>query len=74
MSQIADLNSIHVGSSPKFNMYGCEFGLGKAVAARSGHTNKGDGKITMSPGREGGTKSVKMESCVYMLPRESDGR
>lgn len=75
MSQMADLNnSIHVGSSPRFDMYGCEFGLGKAVAARSGHTNKGDGKITMYPGREGGG-SMDVEVCLlpeYMVNFESD--
>lgn len=75
MSQMtADLNSIHVGSSPRFDMYGCEFGLGKAVAARSGHTNKGDGKITMYPGREGGG-SMDVEVCLlpeYMVKFESD--
>nr|GEX34250.1 uncharacterized acetyltransferase At3g50280-like [Tanacetum cinerariifolium] len=74
MSQMKDLNSIHVGSSPRFDMYGCEFGLGKAVAARSGQTNKGDGKITMYPGPEGGG-SMDVEVCLlpeYMMNFESD--
>lgn len=63
MSQMtADKNYVHVGSSPRFDMYGCEFGLGKAVAARSGCMNKGDGKITMYPGREGGG-SMDVEIC-----------
>ncbi|MFS7997507.1 putative transferase [Helianthus anomalus] len=44
MSQLNDPNLVHVGSSPRFDMYGCEFGLGKAVAVRSGCTNKCDGR------------------------------
>ncbi|KAI3686802.1 hypothetical protein L1987_80491 [Smallanthus sonchifolius] len=65
---------LHVGSSPRFDMYGCEFGLGKALAARSGCTNKLDGKITMYPGREGGG-SMDLEVCLlpeYMKNIESD--
>ncbi|KAI3717681.1 hypothetical protein L1987_69448 [Smallanthus sonchifolius] len=54
MSGVFGPNSVSIGSSPRFDMYGCEFGLGKAVAARSGCANKADGKITMFPGREGG--------------------
>uniref|UniRef100_A0A0D9WKR3 Acetyltransferase n=1 Tax=Leersia perrieri TaxID=77586 RepID=A0A0D9WKR3_9ORYZ len=45
--------SIMMGSSPRFDMYGCDFGWGKAVAARSGKTNKVDGKASLFPGREG---------------------
>ncbi|KAJ0789673.1 putative quinate O-hydroxycinnamoyltransferase [Helianthus annuus] len=74
MSQLSDPNIVHVGSSPRFDMYGCEFGLGKAVAARSGCTNKGDGKITMYPGREGGG-SMDVEVCLlpeYMKNIECD--
>ncbi|KAK9080212.1 hypothetical protein SSX86_001888 [Deinandra increscens subsp. villosa] len=63
MSELGDRNMVHVGSSPRFDMYGCEFGLGKAVAARSGCTNKMDGKITMYPGREGGG-SMDVEVCL----------
>lgn len=43
-----------IGSSPWFNMYGCDFGWGKPVAARSGKANKFDGKTSLYPGREGG--------------------
>ncbi|MFS7938795.1 putative transferase [Helianthus anomalus] len=74
LSQFVDPNLVHVGSSPRFDMYGCEFGLGKAVAARSGCTNKVDGKITMYPGREGGG-SMGVEVCLlpeYMKNIECD--
>ncbi|MFS7934602.1 putative transferase [Helianthus anomalus] len=67
-------NIVHIGSSPRFDMYGCEFGLGKAVAARSGVANKADGKMTMYPGREGGG-SMDVEVCLlpeYMMALECD--
>ncbi|EMS51527.1 BAHD acyltransferase DCR [Triticum urartu] len=43
-----------MGSSPRFDMYGCDFGWGRPVAARSGRANKFDGKTSLYPGREGG--------------------
>ncbi|XP_062227796.1 uncharacterized acetyltransferase At3g50280-like [Phragmites australis] len=49
-----DPNGVMMGSSPRFDMYGCDFGWGKAVAARSGKANKFDGKTSLYPGREGG--------------------
>ncbi|XP_020097742.1 BAHD acyltransferase DCR-like [Ananas comosus] len=58
-----DENSVMVGSSPRFDMYGCEFGWGRAVAARSGGANKFDGKISMYPGWEGGG-SMDVELCL----------
>ncbi|XP_071693018.1 uncharacterized acetyltransferase At3g50280-like [Rutidosis leptorrhynchoides] len=67
-------NVVHIGSSPRFDMYGCEFGLGKAVAARSGFVNKGDGKMTLYPGREGGG-SMDVEVCLLpecMMDLECD--
>ncbi|XP_068642756.1 uncharacterized acetyltransferase At3g50280 [Aristolochia californica] len=59
--------SVMMGSSPRFDLYSCEFGCGKAVAARSGYANKFDGKVSAYPGREGGG-SVVLEIC---LPPES---
>ncbi|KAL0712618.1 hypothetical protein Bca4012_019596 [Brassica carinata] len=44
-----DANVVHVGSSPWFNKYGSEFGMGKAVAVRSGYGNKVDGKVSAFP-------------------------
>ncbi|GJU72850.1 uncharacterized acetyltransferase-like protein [Tanacetum coccineum] len=63
-----------VKNSPRFDMYGCKFGLGKAVVARSGFLNKADGKMTMYPGREGGG-SMDVEVCLlpeYMMELERD--
>ncbi|KAG7549912.1 Transferase [Arabidopsis thaliana x Arabidopsis arenosa] len=67
-------NIVHMGSSPRFNKYGCEFGMGKAVAVRSGYGGKFDGKISAYPGREGGG-SIDLEVCLlpeFMEALESD--
>ncbi|KAJ0794924.1 putative shikimate O-hydroxycinnamoyltransferase [Helianthus annuus] len=69
-----DKNSVYVGSSPRFDMYGNEFGLGKALAVLSGYGNKFDGKVTSYPGREGGG-SIDLEVCLlpeHMAAFESD--
>ena len=61
---------IQMGSSPRFNVYG----MGKAVAARSGYANKFEGKVTSYPGREGGG-SIDLEVCLSpenMTALESD--
>jgi hypothetical protein len=49
-----DQTATMVGSSPRFEMYECDFGWGRPVAARSGKGNKSDGKTSLYPGREGG--------------------
>ncbi|KAL3514467.1 hypothetical protein ACH5RR_027184 [Cinchona calisaya] len=55
--------NIQIGSSPRFKIYENEFGLGKALAVRSGFANKFDGKIMFFPGREGGG-STDLEICL----------
>ncbi|GMP83174.1 hypothetical protein CsSME_00037193 [Camellia sinensis var. sinensis] len=40
-------NALTTSSSPRFNVYGNDFGWGKPVAVRSGSANKSDGKITV---------------------------
>ncbi|KAL9231184.1 hypothetical protein vseg_006441 [Gypsophila vaccaria] len=69
-----DSKSVMMGSSPRFNMYGNEFGLGKAVAVRSGYANKFTGKVTAYPGYEEGG-SMDLEICLppdSMAALESD--
>ncbi|CAH8388075.1 unnamed protein product [Eruca vesicaria subsp. sativa] len=56
-------NVVHVRSSPRFDKYGCQFGMGKAVAVRSGYNSKYDGKVAAYPGREGGG-SIDLEVCL----------
>lgn len=60
---IFDPNLILIGSSPRFGMYGTQFGMGKALAVLSGYANKFDGKVICYPGREE-EASIVME--VYL--------
>ncbi|RDX59161.1 putative acetyltransferase, partial [Mucuna pruriens] len=74
LGQSMDPYVVLISSSPRFNMYGNEFGLGKALAVRSGYANKFDGKVTSYPGREGGG-SIDFEVCLLphkMTALESD--
>ncbi|AES73315.2 uncharacterized acetyltransferase At3g50280 [Medicago truncatula] len=50
-----DPQSITVSSSPRFNMYGNEFGMGKAMAVLSGYANKFDGNVSSYQGYEHGS-------------------
>ncbi|KAB2619414.1 acetyltransferase [Pyrus ussuriensis x Pyrus communis] len=54
--------SVMMGSSPRFNMYGNEFGMGKALALRSGYAHKFSGKVSAYEGREKG--SIDLEVCL----------
>ncbi|KAI3943600.1 hypothetical protein MKX01_039228 [Papaver californicum] len=57
---------VSIGSSPRFDMYGCEFGWEKAIAVRSGSSVNYSGNVWLYPGCEGGG-SVDLELC---LPQE----
>ncbi|KAK6287852.1 hypothetical protein POUND7_014031 [Theobroma cacao] len=61
-------NVLLTSSSPRFNMYGNDFGWGKPIAVRSGPANKFDGKLTLFPGAEEG--SLDIEACI--LPETLD--
>ncbi|OMO58117.1 Transferase [Corchorus olitorius] len=58
-------------SSPRFNMYGNDFGWGKPIAVRSGSANKCDGKITLFCGAEEG--SIDIEACLSPQTLEAMG-
>ncbi|KAK4580687.1 hypothetical protein RGQ29_024366 [Quercus rubra] len=55
-------NALVTGSSPRFNVYGNDFGWGRPIAVRSGVGNKFDGKLTVFPGVEEG--SMDFEACL----------
>ncbi|KAL3507999.1 hypothetical protein ACH5RR_033381 [Cinchona calisaya] len=61
--EFSETCTIVLASSPRFNMYGTEFGLGKPLAIRSGRGSKFDGKVTANAGSEGGG-SVDLEICL----------
>ncbi|KAI3933607.1 hypothetical protein MKX01_032712 [Papaver californicum] len=52
------------GGSPRFDMYGNDFGWGTPIAVRSGIVNKRDGKITSTPGPILG--SIGIEACLSL--------
>ncbi|CAL4981614.1 unnamed protein product [Urochloa decumbens] len=56
-----------VASSPRFDVYGCDFGSGRPLAVRTGRANKFDGDVWLFPRREGGG-SVKVE--VALAPED----
>ncbi|XP_062096067.1 uncharacterized acetyltransferase At3g50280-like [Humulus lupulus] len=74
LGQLVDPFSVLMGSSARFNKYGIDFGMGKAVALRSGFGNKMSGKVSCYPGHEGGG-SIDLEICLppaTMCALESD--
>ncbi|KAG8046322.1 hypothetical protein GUJ93_ZPchr0008g11551 [Zizania palustris] len=52
-----------ISSSPRFDVFGNDFGWGKPMAVRSGAGNKMDGKSTVYEGRGGGG-SMALEVCL----------
>ncbi|KAK9163404.1 hypothetical protein Syun_004306 [Stephania yunnanensis] len=68
--QFVDHQSVMFGSSPRFDMYGNDFGWGRPLASRSGNGNKFDGKVTLYPGREGGG-SIDLEVCLPHQPMKA---
>ncbi|RDX76988.1 putative acetyltransferase, partial [Mucuna pruriens] len=64
VGSITSSNSLVTSSSPRFNIYGNDFGFGwgKPVAVRSGGSNKSNGKITVFAGAEYG--SIDIEVCL----------
>nr|XP_004289211.2 PREDICTED: uncharacterized acetyltransferase At3g50280-like [Fragaria vesca subsp. vesca] len=63
--------SLLTGSSPRFNVYGNDFGWGRPLAVRSGAANKNPGKLTVFPGAEEG--SVDFQVCLLPGTLESIG-
>lgn len=54
---------LSTGSSPRFDIYGNDFGWGSPVTVRSGSANKVDGKMTVYEGGEG-AGSMALEVCL----------
>ncbi|RZC80084.1 hypothetical protein C5167_042660 [Papaver somniferum] len=61
MGPLLDNATVLMGNSPRFEIYGCDFGLG-VTAARCGFANKFDGKVTSYRGLTG-IGSVMLEPC-----------
>lgn len=56
----AGVNSVAVGSSPRFKVYDVDFGWGPPENVRSGSNNKFDGMVYLYPGKNGG-RSIDVE-------------
>ncbi|KAK8710266.1 hypothetical protein V6N13_145600 [Hibiscus sabdariffa] len=56
-------DALTTSSSPRFNMYGNDFGWGKPMAVRSRSSNKIDGMLTLDCGAEEG--SINVEVCLF---------
>ncbi|KAL6338833.1 hypothetical protein AAG906_023983 [Vitis piasezkii] len=56
-------NSLFASSSPRFNVYGTDFGWGRPIAVRSGGGNKLYGKTTLFQGADEG--SIDIEACLF---------
>ncbi|KAF8775852.1 hypothetical protein HU200_004245 [Digitaria exilis] len=67
-----DATGVMMGSSPRFDMYGCDLGWGPPVAARSGRANKSDGKASLYPGRDGGIDAELVLTPEHMEHLEED--
>ncbi|CAO2198562.1 unnamed protein product [Urochloa humidicola] len=55
--------AVVTGNSPRFDVYGNDFGWGKPVAVRCGPENAADGKCTVYEGRGGGS-AIYIEVCL----------
>lgn len=56
----AGINTVAVGSSPRFKVYDVDFGFGRPERVMSGSNNKFDGMMYLYPGRDGG-RSIDVE-------------
>ncbi|KAJ0966636.1 hypothetical protein J5N97_023553 [Dioscorea zingiberensis] len=56
----AGVNTVAVGSSPRFKVYDVDFGFGRPERVRSGSNNKFDGMMFLYPGKDGG-RSIDVE-------------
>ncbi|XP_034689343.1 uncharacterized acetyltransferase At3g50280-like [Vitis riparia] len=57
-------DSLLASSSPRFNVYGNDFGWGRPVAVRSGSANKTSAKTTLFPGAEEGSMDIE----AFLVP------
>ncbi|MED6186446.1 hypothetical protein PIB30_066754 [Stylosanthes scabra] len=69
LRSVANFNSLVTSSSPRFDVYGNDFGWGKPVAVRSGGANKRNGKISVFAGVEEG--SIDIEVCLPFVILEA---
>ncbi|CAL9026710.1 unnamed protein product [Prunus brigantina] len=64
-------NALVTSSSPRFDVYGNDFGWGRPVGVRTGAGNKAHGKITVFAGVEEG--GIDIEACLLADTLEAMG-
>ncbi|CAN7003732.1 unnamed protein product [Brassica oleracea var. botrytis] len=62
-------NSFLVGSSPRFNVFGNDFGWGKPIAVRAGPGIAGHGRILVYPGTEPGSMEIQTSLWSHVLDK-----
>ncbi|KAK8615362.1 hypothetical protein V6N13_069135 [Hibiscus sabdariffa] len=62
-------NLTGTSSSPRFDVFGNDYGWGRPIAVRSGLGNKVDGKLTVFCGAEEG--SIDVEACLLLETLEA---
>lgn len=62
-------NLMGISSSPRFDVYGNDFGWGRPIAVRSGPANKSDGKLTVFCGAK--ERSIDVEACLMQETMEA---
>lgn len=67
MDMLYDGVGISMSSSPKYDMYGVEFGLGKGVAVLCGNAMKFDAKVSLNAGRPRDGEGL-MDVDLSLLP------
>ncbi|XP_010256486.1 PREDICTED: uncharacterized acetyltransferase At3g50280-like [Nelumbo nucifera] len=66
-SELFDPSGVMIVGSPRFDIYGNDFGWGEPIAVGNGFGNKFGGVVFAHPGKEGGG-SVNLEVCL--VPEE----
>ncbi|KQJ94674.1 BAHD acyltransferase DCR [Brachypodium distachyon] len=61
-------NCVAVGSSPRFKVYGVDFGFGRPERVRSGGNNKFDGMVYLYPGRGEEEGGIDVELALQPEP------
>ncbi|KAF3518070.1 hypothetical protein DY000_02061333 [Brassica cretica] len=62
-------NSLVVASSPRFNVFGNDFGWGKPIAVRAGPGIAGHGKILVYPGTDEGSMEIHTSLWSHVLQK-----
>ncbi|KAK5784895.1 hypothetical protein PVK06_039436 [Gossypium arboreum] len=66
---LSNSNTLFTAGSPRFIMYGNDFGWGKPIAIRGGSSSKFDGMLRLLSGAKEG--SIDLEACLSLQTLEA---